>query len=142
MTYEKVKRRLRLVLRRFYTSISLEARLTFRCNICARHNTRLLSEFGRELDSCDNCHSTVRMRSIIHVLSTELFGRCLALDEFPVNKSLRGLGMSDWIGYAAPLTAKLDYQNTFYHCEPRLDICDPDPTLFGTLDFLIATDVF
>ena len=50
--------------------------------------------------------------------------------------------MSDWCVYADLLAKKLDYQNTFYHCEPLLDICDPDPALFGTLDFLIATDVF
>lgn len=121
---------------------STEAPLVFTCNICGARNTKPLASFGRESPNCDQCRSTVRMRSIIHVLSVELFGRCLALDEFPADKSLKGIGMSDWSGYAEPLAAKLDYQNTFYHCEPRLDICHPDPALFGTLDFIISTDVF
>ncbi len=119
-----------------------ETPLVFTCNICGTHNTKPLASFGRESPNCDRCRSTVRMRSIIHVLSVELFGRCLALPDFPIDKSVKGIGMSDWSGYADPLAAKLDYQNTFYHCEPRLDICDPDPDLFGTLDFIISTDVF
>ncbi|PON13434.1 hypothetical protein C2W62_34390, partial [Candidatus Entotheonella serta] len=96
-----------------------ETPLVFTCNICGTHNTKPLASFGRESPNCDRCRSTVRMRSIIHVLSVELFGRCLALPDFPIDKSVKGIGMSDWSGYADPLVAKLDYQNTFYHCEPR-----------------------
>lgn len=81
------------------------------------------------------------MRSIVHVLSTELFGESLALPDFPERPELRGLGMSDWDGYAEPLSRKLGYQNTYLHQEPALDITDPDPARLGTLDFLISTDV-
>ena len=82
------------------------------------------------------------MRSIIHVLSTELFGRSLAVSDFPSRPDLHGLGMSDWDEYASRLATKLGYQNTFYDTEPRLNILDPAPELVGTLDFLISTDVF
>src|SRR5262249_32352732 len=34
------------------------------------------------------------------------------------------------------------YRNTFYDAEPRLDITNPPEQLLGTLDFLIASDVF
>lgn len=114
----------------------------FRCNVCGQKNRALPSEFGRETPSCSGCGSTVRMRSIVHVLSTELFGESLALPDFPERKDLCGLGMSDWESYAGPLAEKLGYRNTFLHQEPVLDITDPDPALLGTLDFLISTDVY
>jgi hypothetical protein len=34
-------------------------------------------------------------------LSLELFDRALELPNFPVRKTVRGIGMSDWDGYAA-----------------------------------------
>jgi SAM-dependent methyltransferase len=82
------------------------------------------------------------MRSIIHALSVGLFGKSLAIADFPAEPPQRGLGMSDWNVYAERLAEQLDYQNTFLHEEPVLDILQPDPSLFGTLDFLISTDVF
>ncbi len=66
----------------------------------------------------------------------------MPLNDFPVNKSISGIGMSDWDGYALPLAEKLDYQNTFYHQEPRLDITNIPERLVETLDFVISTDVF
>src|SRR5262249_21054043 len=44
--------------------------------------------------------------------------------------------------YALPFAEKFDYLNTFYHCEPRLDIADPPHSMEGRFDFLIASDVF
>jgi hypothetical protein len=84
----------------------------------------------------------VRWRSIVHVLSTELFGQSLALPDFPVRPDIVGIGLSDWDGYAIPLAKKLGYINTFYHAEPMLDIAVGSPDLAGSLDFLISSDVF
>jgi SAM-dependent methyltransferase len=85
----------------------------------------------------------VRARSVIHVLSTELFGASWSLTDFPKRPDVRGIGLSDWRGYAKRLGETFDYTNTYYHAEPRLDIAsDIDPSLQGTLDFLIASDVF
>ncbi|MBI5251203.1 MAG: hypothetical protein HY912_17070, partial [Desulfomonile tiedjei] len=50
-------------------------------------------------------------------------------------------GTSDWNGYAARLSAKVDYTNTFYHMEPRLDLAASPPPQFTNLDFLITSDV-
>lgn len=72
----------------------------------------------------------------------ELFGKSLALPDFPVRKDLVGWGMSD-SGYADGLSRKLGYVNTFYHKEPCLDITGEfDPNLAGRLDFMISTEVF
>jgi SAM-dependent methyltransferase len=79
---------------------------------------------------------------MIHALSVELFGESLPAARFPERKDLRGIGMSDWDGYANILAEKLDYVNTFYQTEPKLDICDPAPEYVGTLDFILSSDVF
>lgn len=119
-------------------------RIVWRCNICGQACDTTLEQLGRETPACPSCRSTVRMRAIIHLLSVELFGESLLLADFPRRPDLRGIGLSDWEVYAAPLAQKLNYTNTYYHKEPRLDIATPalDPALEGTLDFLISTDVF
>ena len=124
-------------------TISVPAnRIAWRCNICGGTCRTALAELGRERPSCPGCSSTVRMRSIIHLLSSELFGHSIALPNFPKRKYLHGMGLSDWNGYATRLARKLDYTNTYYHKEPKSDITGIDPALEGTLDFLISTDVF
>lgn len=50
--------------------------------------------------------------------------------------------MSDWDGYAIPLSRKFNYRNTYYHQEPKFDITRFDPTLEGAFDFIISSDVF
>jgi SAM-dependent methyltransferase len=115
--------------------------LTYRCNICGETCQAKVDDLGRETPSCPACGSTVRMRAIIHLLSTALFGESLALPDFPTRPEIRGVGLSDWKGYANPLAQKLNYTNTFYHQEPKLDIANIASTLAGALDFLIATDV-
>lgn len=115
--------------------------LTFKCNICGQTCKRPVADLEREKPSCA-CGSTVRSRSIIHLLSTELFGHSLALPDFPERHDLRGWGMSD-AGYCDLLSRKLDYLNTFYHKPPYLDILAPlEQKKEGSLDFLISTEVF
>ena len=84
----------------------------------------------------------MRTRSLIHVLSLELFGISLPLPSFPRVKSLRGIGLSDPAQYANLLSVKFDYRNTFYDREPRFDIGRPDEEDFDKYDFLIASEVF
>ena len=116
--------------------------LHFRCNICGDQSLALISELGRETASCGSCLSTVRMRSMVHVLSQELFGECLALPDFTVRPDLIGIGMSDWDTYAIPLAHKLAYTNTFLDKEPGLDISNVPEEMVGTLDFILSSDVF
>ncbi|HUP98551.1 MAG TPA: class I SAM-dependent methyltransferase [Usitatibacter sp.] len=119
-------------------------RFDFLCNVCGRrnHGVPLDHVQNREFQSCGSCHASLRMRSLMYALSQELFGSPRALPAFPEDKSIRGIGMSDWEGYAGRLAEKLDYVNTFYHCEPRLDIAEVPEERFGRYDFLISSDVF
>lgn len=116
--------------------------IAFLCNICDRENHAKLARLTRDEPSCSKCGSSVRLRSIIHILSTELFGHSLRLSEFPSSPQLLGIGMSCWEGYANRVARRLGYRNTFYHRAPQFDITRPNPAMNGTLDFVIATDVF
>ena len=121
-----------------------EAPFDFQCNVCGAQNAGvpIAQVSNRECPSCPRCGSSLRMRSIVHLLGRELFGRRLLLPHFPVDKSIRGLGMSDWDGYARPLAEKFDYVNTFYHAEPRFDITAMPEEMAGRYRFVISTDVF
>jgi len=139
-TISRLKRRAQWA--REYLAHLHDDRVAFRCNICGERTSFPESKFLREFWSCFYCASNVRWRSVIHALSTELFGVSLALPDFPNRPDLVGIGLSDWDGYAAPLAKKLSYSNTYYHQEPLLDITSVDPSRFGTYDFIIASDVF
>ena len=115
--------------------------MDFTCNICGTWNEGV-EEFGREVQNCAGCKSSVRIRSLVYAVSVELFGVPIALPDFPTLKSLRGLGMTDSDSYAQFLQGRFDYRNTFYDREPRLDISDLQGEQEGTLDFLTSSEVF
>jgi len=117
--------------------------LCFRCNICGEYCQTALDWLGREEASCKGCGSPARMRAIIHVLSTQLFGENLLLSDFPARPDIRGLGMTDWKGYADTLAEKFSYRNTYYDQEPRLDISAVElPAHLLANDFVISSEVF
>jgi len=113
----------------------------FTCNICGEHNVSSADASAREEVTCAMCHSTIRFRSILLTLSRALFGLDLKLLDFPVLKSVRGLGISDSDVYSARLEKCFSYTNTFYHREPRFDLSRPDEKEFGKYDFVICSDV-
>ena len=120
-----------------------DEKITFRCNICDHTNRSELERLTREEPSCTKCGSTVRMRSIIQVLTTELFGSSLSISEIaPPRPDIVGIGMSCWDGYALPLAHRIGYTNTYYHQEPLLDITNINSSMENTLDFVISTDVY
>src|SRR4051812_39849885 len=88
-------------------------RVDFQCNVCGYGNTRVPLDLvrNREESSCLSCGSSLRMRSIVYLLSMELFGEALVLPRFPEDRSIVGLGLSDWDGYAIGLAEKLGYTN-------------------------------
>jgi SAM-dependent methyltransferase len=114
----------------------------FTCNICGALNQCAKELLTREASTCSACGSNVRTRSLMWLLSLELFGTALTLPDFPRIKSLRGIGMTDWNEYARRLGEKFDYRNTFYNREPKFDITKPPPEEFGRYDFLISSEVF
>ena len=111
---------------------------SFVCNICGAHNE--VAVFQTEPASCA-CGSNVRLRALIHLLSMELFGQSVVLQDFPPLKAIRGLGVCDHPGYARILAAKFDYTNTCYDREPRFDLMEAHPQLSGSYDFILAADV-
>lgn len=84
----------------------------------------------------------MRTRAVVQMIARELFGRDLALPEFPVLKGIRGIGISDSPDYAERLAEKFSYRNTFYHKEPRFDVVNLPESEIGQYDFLIASEVF
>ncbi len=122
---------------------SVKAGVTFQCNICGSQVTFPLESLGRETPSCPVCLSTPRVRAVVDILSRHCFGRSLILPEFPENKNLRGLGLTDSENYAARLAGKFDYRNTYFHKEPRFDITQPlEPGLAASYDFVISSEIF
>lgn len=115
--------------------------LRFRCNICGRVAWAPKERLTRESITC-GCGSSVRLRSLVHVLSLELFGRSLPIKDFPFSPEISGLDMSGAIAYGKRLASRLGYTNTFLHKEPRLDITEPGPEWLGRSDFVISSDVF
>lgn len=116
--------------------------MEYSCNICGARNDCAPAALGRETPDCRGCGSTLRMRSVIGLLSRALFGEALEISSFPERRDLRGVGLSDWEEYARRLAERLDYTNTFYHQEPHLDITDISDARAGSCDFIISTDVF
>ena len=117
--------------------------LCFRCNICGANCLTQLHRLRREDVSCNSCGSTPRARAVIRTLSLELFGKNLLLPDFSTRRDIRGLGMTDWRGYADQLTDKFSYRNTYYHQDPRLDISAVEiPVDLLANDFVISSEVF
>src|SRR5678815_5515724 len=114
---------------------------SFTCNICGAVCERPAAPSGREVPDCPTCGSTVRLRSLMALLSREIVGVELALPDFPVLKGVRGLGMSDPDALAGRLVEKFDYTNTFYHQEPRVDVVNPAAEHIGRYDFILSSEV-
>lgn len=116
--------------------------LRFLCNVCGSRQVSLSGRFEREGSSCFACGSSMRNRAVVEALSRALWDASIALPEFPDRKDIHGIGLSDWEPFALRLADRLDYQNTFYHQHPRVDVCNPPDHLLGGLDFIISSDVF
>ncbi len=116
--------------------------LIYQCNICGNKNINTLEELHREIPTCKYCGSNVRFRSIIHLLALNLFGESVCLDDYPIRDDISGIGFSDWEGYAELLSKKINFINTYYHKEPKVDITKLEQELEGKFDFLITSELF
>jgi SAM-dependent methyltransferase len=114
---------------------------SFVCNLCGAENSYSGQPFEREKPSCRGCGSSVRTRGLMAALSIELFGMPIGLPDFPIVKSLRGLGTSDSSQYANRLAEVFDYRNTFFDREPRFDL-GAAAEESDKYDFLVSSDVF
>jgi SAM-dependent methyltransferase len=116
--------------------------VAFRCNLCGAHNRVPEDALARELPSCTQCASTVRLRSMAHLVVREILGVEAALPDLPRRRDIRGLGLSDDARYAHALARTFGYVNTWYHAAPRLDIAAVPPAHRAQYDFVVASDVF
>lgn len=117
--------------------------LVFACNLCSARCALPIGELQREGGRCGACGAIMRYRAVIHHLSVGLFGKSLAVDEFPTDAAhLAGIGMSDPDQYADLLARRFRYTNTYYHTAPRLDVQSPEAHRLGAYDFVISSDVF
>lgn len=119
-----------------------ETVVPFCCNLCGVDNEVRFAQLQRETPSCRRCGSTVRFRAIGQLVARELFGADIALPDLPRRRDVLGLGLSDADAYAQPLAARLTYENTFFHRQPRVDITAIEAERMGRYDFVIASDVF
>jgi len=115
--------------------------LRFRCNICGRASRADKGRLTREEPTC-RCGSKVRIRALVHLLSSALYGKSLALPDFPLRPDIIGIDMSGSAAYAGRLAEKLSYTNTFLHKPPYFDITNPEAGWLGRCDFVISSDVF
>ena len=68
--------------------------LFYQCNVCGSSCVTPASDMTREAADCTICGSTPRYRALVSALSRELFGKSIALPDFPVAKQIRGIGMT------------------------------------------------
>jgi len=113
----------------------------FTCNICGNFERADAASFGRESPNCGVCSSSIRYRSLVHHLSLALFGKSIILPDFPKNRRIRGVGMSDWDNLAIPLAQKLDYTRTYFDHEPRLDLKNLAADQRACYDFVLCSEV-
>lgn len=114
--------------------------IVFICNLCGQSVATPVSAFHRELAFCPNCGSVARFRGIVYAVSQAIFGRQLALCDFPDRKDVVGIGLSDAAHYAAGLERAFSYTNTFYHTDPFYDVTAAEPA-YRDLDFIVCSDV-
>lgn len=116
--------------------------LAYACNICGQNNGVDLSALPRDERTCLGCGSTLRQRALVTALSRKIFGGLsLKLDDWANLPPLRVKGVSDADLLANALSQKLDYQNTFYHQAPFLDVTAPAADDLNSCDILICSDV-
>ena len=116
-----------------YSNLKADS-LIYKCNICGNTSVSTFKELHREVPTCTSCGSNVRFRSIVHLLSLEIFDESICLEDFPIRKDISVLGFSDWEGYTDKLAEKLNCLNTYFHKDPRLDISQIDHELEGKFD--------
>jgi SAM-dependent methyltransferase len=112
----------------------------FTCNLCGTAGIAETRGWPRDTATCRGCGSAARFRGLADLIGRELFGSAAPLHTLPVRPDLTGVGMSDPLPLAALLGRRMAYANTYYHCEPRLDVCAPGDHA-GRYDLVVCSEV-
>ena len=114
----------------------------FKCNICGDLNDNNEEVYRRESIICNTCQSNVRYRSIMQILSSLIYEEQMCMQEFPVNKEISIMGMSDSPAYANVLPSKFNYLNTVYEGNGfHLDITNVPSSFQSKYNYVICADV-
>lgn len=83
-----------------------------------------------------------RFRAICYLLTKILYNEVKILAKVPINKKIKGLGMSD-SSWADVCKEKFNYINTYNDKEPILNIYNKnDVNKYKDYDFIICSDIF
>ncbi|PIE23355.1 MAG: hypothetical protein CSA62_08135 [Planctomycetota bacterium] len=125
--------------------VASNPRHEFRCNVCGEASGSALSglERGEDQPSCGQCGASLRVRSLVHALSLALFGRSMAIVDFPVGWPMKGHGLSEPGPHVDGLAARMDFSNSppLPESVPGLLNRELEQAKPGSLDFLIVDDV-
>jgi SAM-dependent methyltransferase len=112
----------------------------FTCNLCGTAGVAETRGWPRDTATCTGCGSAARFRGLADLIGRELFASPGPLHALPARPDLTGVGMSDPLPLAALLGRRMSYANTYYHCEPRLDVCAPGGHA-GRYDLVVCSEV-
>ena len=112
----------------------------FTCNLCGTDAVAETRGWPRDTATCPRCGSAARFRGLADLVARELFDSPEPLHALPPRPDLTGVGMSDPLPLAALLGRRMAYANTYYHCEPRLDVCAPGEHA-GRYDLVVCSEV-
>jgi hypothetical protein len=112
----------------------------FTCNLCGTDAVAETRGWPRDTATCPRCGSAARFRGLADLIARDLFGSPEPLHALPPRPDLTGVGMSDPLPLAALLGRRMAYANTYYHCEPRLDVCAPGDHA-GRYDLVVCSEV-
>jgi SAM-dependent methyltransferase len=112
----------------------------FTCNLCGTEAVAETRGWPRDTATCPRCGSAARFRGLADLIARELFGSPEPLHALLPRPDLTGVGMSDPLPLAALLGRRMAYANTYYHCEPRLDVCAPGDHA-GRYDLVVCSEV-
>ena len=112
----------------------------YTCNITG--NKFILNDDEKDREGAVRFNFNSRFRAICYVFTHLFFGECKIFSLLPVNKKIKGIGMSD-SSWSLLFAEKFNYVNTFYHQNPYLNIYNnEDVSRYTNLDFIISSDVF
>lgn len=111
------------------------------CNLCGTQN-QVEAGTNEKVPGpiCSKCHSATRFRKCAYLISKHVFGGTGRLDQ-DADSDLKGIGLSDAHPVENCMKRFSNYENTYYHKEPMVDIMQP-PAEPGIYDYLISSDVF
>jgi len=111
---------------------------SFMCNACGiTVSLAQDDELSRERGRCPACGSFVRLRAVVHVISKHLFGRSLAVPDWPQHPAAAILGLND-----PPFFGSIFANKNVSYTNARVDLTAPPTEFLEDIDVAISCDAF